>query len=426
VPRAQDEITPLFQPRMIPRGLGRSYGDAAILDAGTVMLTERLDRIISFDKASGILRAESGVALSEVIARFLPLGWFPMVTPGTKFVTLGGCVAADVHGKNHHRDGSFGEHVSDVQIALADGRVVNCSPDHLPDLFWSAVGGMGLTGVITQVELALRPVESAFLNVRHRAAANLSALFHLFEDDQFDDHYTVAWIDCVKQGEAMGRGIYMSGHHASATEVERYAGNLLEPVSKRTLTARFGLPGFAFGRTSASIFNELYFRVQSRKAAPFLSDYDSFFYPLDRIKNWNVMYGKKGFVQYQCVIPTASAREGMQSLMNEIVRSGHASMLGVLKRFGDGNPGFLSFPVAGYTLAIDFPIGHPGLFTLLDRLDAITIDHGGRVYLAKDARLSRSNFARMYPMLPQWMQIKSNVDPAARFTSDLARRVGLT
>jgi decaprenylphospho-beta-D-ribofuranose 2-oxidase len=410
---------------MIPRGLGRSYGDAAILDAGTVMLTERLDRIISFDETSGILRAESGVALSDVIAKFLPLGWFPMVTPGTKFVTLGGCVAADVHGKNHHRDGSFCEHVREIQIALADGRIVNCSREQSPDLFWSAAGGMGLTGVITQVEVALRRVESAFLNVRHRAAANLNALFQLFEDDDFDDHYTVAWIDCVQRGEAMGRGVYMSGHHASASDANRHSGKILDPVSKRSLSARFGLPGFAFGHTSASIINELYFRIQSRKAEPFLSDYDSFFYPLDRINNWNVMYGKQGFVQYQCAIPTASARKGMQTLMNEIVLSGHVSMLGVLKRFGDGNPGFLSFPVAGYTLAIDFPIGRPGLFPLLDRLDAITIDYGGRVYMAKDARLTRSNFIRMYPMLPKWIQIKSNVDPAARFTSDLARRVGL-
>jgi len=425
VPRSSDEVSGAFAPHMVARGLGRSYGDAALLRGGTVLSMQEMREEIRFDATSGTLHAGAGMSLAEVISKYLPLGWFPMVTPGTKHVTLGGCLAADVHGKNHHRDGSFGEHVTRFRMVTADGRLIDCSPDSMPELFWSTIGGMGLTGVVTEVEMRLRAVESAYLVVRHHAAGNLSSLMDFFESNEYDDSYSVAWIDCVTPGASLGRGVYMAGHHARALEAGSHAHGPFRVRSGRRFTAKFGLPGLFFSALMARAFNELYFRVQGRRNRAFVSDFESFFYPLDVVNDWNLLYGRGGFLQYQCAIPAESAREALKKLLDEIVLSGHASMLGVLKRFRASNPGPISFPIAGYTLTLDFPIRSETIFSLLDRLDAITVDYGGRIYLAKDARVSAANFSRMYPQLSQWKQVKNSIDPEGRFVSDLARRIGL-
>jgi decaprenylphospho-beta-D-ribofuranose 2-oxidase len=425
VPRSSDEVKGVFAPRLVARGLGRSYGDAALLRDGTVLSTREMRDEIKFDATSGTLYAGAGMSLAEIISKYLPLGWFPMVTPGTKHVTLGGCLAADVHGKNHHRDGSFGEHVTRFRMVTADGHVIDCSPDSMPELFWATVGGMGLTGVITEVEMRLRAVESAYMVVRHHAAGNLSSLMDFFESNEYDDNYSVAWIDCVSHGPSLGRGVYMTGHHASPLEAGSHKPGLLVIRPRRRFRAKFGLPRVFFSTFMARAFNELYFRVQGRRHRTFISDFESFFYPLDVVDDWNLLYGRGGFLQYQCAIPAESARAALKRLLDEIVLSGHASMLGVLKRFRTSNPGPISFPIEGYTLALDFPIRSEKIFSLLDRLDAITVDYGGRIYLAKDARVSAANFSRMYPQMSQWKQVKNSIDPEGRFVSDLARRIGL-
>jgi FAD/FMN-containing dehydrogenase len=418
------ELSSLAERRMIARGQGRSYGDAALLSDGTVILSEGMDRIINFDSGEGILTAEAGLTLDEVIRSFLPLGWFPAVTPGTKFVSLGGCVAADVHGKNHHRDGGFGSHVLELGIVLASGEEVNCSPSLRPELFWATVGGMGLTGIITTVSIRLRPVESGYVAVRHRKAANLNELMDRFEDPSLDDDYTVAWIDCMAPRDSFGRGVYMAGHHASREEIQT-SERRTHPPDPRSLSVPFPMPKWLLSRPLVHLYNEIFFRVQGAKRRPFFAPYDSFFYPLDRVENWNRLYGKRGFLQDQCVLPTDSAREGLTKLLSRIEQSGLPTFLAVLKRFGPQEPGLLSFPAAGYTLALDLPMRGVALFELLDRLDEIVLDFGGRVYLAKDARLSAASFSKMYPRLNQWRQVKAEVDPDNRFTSNLAQRIGL-
>jgi FAD/FMN-containing dehydrogenase len=389
------------------------------------MLTERLDKMVGFDPALGVLTAGAGLTLDAMIRSFLPLGWFPAVVPGTKFVSLGGCVAADVHGKNHHREGSFSGHTSELNLLLANGEEIACSASKSPELFWATVGGMGLTGLVAEVTLRLRRVETPMIVARQRSARDVNELMDMFEDPEADDEYSVAWIDCVaRHGGLSGRGVYIAGHHATAREAGG-RGHELNGVSKqRAFDLPFEMPEWLLSEISARAFNELYFRRQGSKPGPFLVSYDRFFFPLDRIRNWNRLYGRRGFVQYQCVIPTAASANGLNRLLAEIANSGQPSFLAVLKRFGKAGKGLLSFPMAGYTLALDFPLRN-GLFELLDRLDDIVMDHGGRVYLAKDARMSAEALKRMYPNLPEWLQIKSRLDPQSMFTSDLARRVGI-
>jgi FAD/FMN-containing dehydrogenase len=415
---------------LIARGQGRSYGDAALNENGCVLLTERVNRLLEFDVEQGILRAEAGVTLAEILDVIVPKGWFLPVTPGTKFVSLGGCVAADVHGKNHHHDGSFGEFVLSIDMILADGSRVTCSPSEQPELFWATVGGMGLTGIIGEVMLKLIPIHSAYMMVRHHAAENLEQLFKLMQDPAIDDRYTVAWIDSMAGGTQLGRGIVMCGHHAAAAELPLDFKNTEKP--KRNRVILFDFPSWALNSSSISIFNALYYRQEGGKRESFLRGYDSYFYPLDAIRNWNRLYGKRGFVQYQCVIPERSAFDGIKALLQELSGSRHPSFLAVLKRLGAQGRGMLSFPMAGYTLALDLPIrsgkllaGHPddGLFALLNKLDEIVLQHGGRVYLAKDARLSAVSFRAMYPRYVEWLKIKNAVDPGNRFSSSLARRL---
>lgn len=402
----------------IARGQGRSYGDASLNENGSVLLTERLNRLLELDVERGILRAEAGVTLAEILEVIVPRGWFLPVTPGTQFVSLGGCVAADVHGKNHHHDGAFSAYVQSLELIRADGVSMICTPESNAEVFWATVGGMGLTGVIAEVTLQLTPIKNAYMAVRNHAAANLEQLFSLMQDESVDDRYSVAWLDSLAQGGAMGRGIVMCGHHAEIDPSQP-----AKPTRVRKLP--FDFPAWVLNPASISAFNARYYRKHSQNSATQLSHYQPYFYPLDAIQDWNRMYGKRGFVQYQCVIPQATAFEGVRELLQTLSDSRRPSFLAVLKRLGGESRGMLSFPLAGYTLALDLPIRDDGLFALLRALDEIVLRHGGRVYLAKDARLDAESFRAMYPRYNEWLAVKQSIDPELRLESSLSRRLNI-
>ncbi|MCG6976601.1 MAG: FAD-binding oxidoreductase [Acidiferrobacterales bacterium] len=413
---------------MISRGQGRSYGDAALNENGNVVLTERVNRFLDFDSDSGELRAEAGVTLAEIIDVCLPRGWFLPVTPGTKFVSLGGCIAADVHGKNHHRDGAFSSAVESFSLIVADGTVLNCSRNENSDVFWATVGGMGLTGAIKDVSLRLRPVETARVIAKHQKAQDLEQAFTLLAEEDDSNEYTVAWIDCLARGRSLGRSVVMHGRHATAEELPA-SKSVLATGGRKVRTLPIDLPSFALNSVSVSLFNAIYYRREGGKQKSFVTDIDRYFYPLDSIHHWNRLYGKRGFVQYQCVLPINTidtAFEGIKRILEQLSASRRASFLAVLKRLGPESGGLLSFPQSGYTLALDLPVRGKDLFAMLDRLDDIVVKAGGRVYLAKDARLGRDSFEAMYPRLSEWREVKQRIDPNNHFDSSMARRLGLT
>jgi FAD/FMN-containing dehydrogenase len=412
--------------RVLARGLGRSYGDAALSKEGVVLLTERLNRLLDFDERTGVLRAEAGVTLADLLTVFAPRGWMPPVTPGTKFVTLGGCVAADVHGKNHHREGAFGAHVEALELMLADGTRVACGPSRRADLFRATVGGMGLTGVITEVSLRMKRAETSFIIVRHHAARDLAESLALLDDPMYDDEYTVCWVDMLARGPRAGRGVLIRGQHARPSELPAEYRALEPPATATRFDLPFDLPAWALNRLSASTFNRLYFHSQGRKRAPFVAGFNRFFYPLDAVGAWNRAYGRAGFVQYQCLLPPAESARGLARLQEALAASRQPCFLAVLKRFGPEGSGLLSFPAPGYTLALDFPVGGEELFALLRKFDDLVLEHGGRVYLAKDACLDPERFRLMYPGFAEWLEIKRRVDPGDRFRSELSRRLGIT
>jgi len=424
-PETISDAVPPADDTVIARGQGRSYGDAAISTTGLVMLSERLNRAVCFDEKSGLLQAEAGITIADLLDAFVSKGWFPSVVPGTKFVSVGGCVAADIHGKNHHRAGTFGQYINELEIVSADRARLHCTPDDGAELFWATVGGMGLTGIITQVTLRLSPIESPYMVVQQTRAKDLDDSLSMLEGKSWDDDYTVAWIDCVA-GRGLGRSVLIRGHHAKFSDLPRRLKENTEAPKKRQFKLRFGFPSRALNRFTIAAFNETFYAWQGRRKEPFIDTFDHFFFPLDRIENWNRMYGKQGFVQYQCVLPLAQSQPGLQALMEELIRSRRSSFLSVLKRFGPAGSGLLSFPMEGYTLTLDFPIRDAGLFPFLDRLDDIVLKFGGRIYLAKDARMRPETFRAMYPRLPEWQRIKSRVDPENRFDSDLARRLRIS
>lgn len=410
----------------IARGQGRSYGDAALNEGGRVVLTERLNRFIAFDTTHGTVSAEAGTTLAELLAVSVPQGWFPLVTPGTQYVSLGGCIAADVHGKNHHHDGAFSSSVRELELVLADGRRLRCSPQENEEAFWATVGSMGLTGLIGDVELQLQPIESAYISARHSAARDLEQAFRYLQDAEHDARYTVAWIDLTSQGPALGRSVVMAGDHAAVDALParlRAEPLRLKPRGMRNVP--FDMPGWLLNPLTIRAFNALYYRVEGRKRRPFTTGYQKFFYPLDALGNWNRLYGRRGFLQYQCVVPAATALDALRQVLERLAASGHPAFLGVLKRLGEENLGYLSFPMAGYTLAMDLPMTGPALLRLLEELDAVVLRHGGRVYLAKDARLSAASFRAMYPRLEAWWPLKQSLDPDGVFSSSLSRRLAI-
>ena len=422
-PRSEAELAALIaEGRVVARGNGRSYGDTAI-GAATTLDMRRFDRMLSFNPATGQLVAEAGVLLSDVIDSFLPRGWFPLITPGTKLITLGGAIAADVHGKNHHVDGSFRSCVDWIDLMGPDGSVSRCSQSENPDLFGWTMGGMGLTGVILRCAIRLRAVKSAWIRQQMIPADNLDTAISIFERTM-DTTFSVAWIDCAAQGEKMGRSLVMLGEHADAGEVPpRYRATPLKARRHRNITFPMNAPGFALNPLTVRAFNAAYFAMGNRKAGESIVDYDSFFYPLDAILKWNRLYGRRGFMQFQCVLPKDSARDGLSRLLTAITQSGQASFLSVLKRFGaQDSP--ISFPMEGYTLALDFPHNRKSL-ALMPELDAITLDHGGRFYMAKDSRVPAQTFAEADARAADFAAWRRDAGLAGAFASAQSERLNL-
>ncbi len=407
--------------KLIVRGAGRAYGDAALNSENGVVDLQRLNRMLSFDAESSILHAEAGVTLDEIIRVFLPRGFFPPVVPGTRFVTLGGSIASDIHGKSHHRDSSLATHVLWFDLMLASGEVRRCSREENRDLFWATVGGMGLTGVILEVATRLRRVESAYIKGESIRVANVDQAIENFERTDAIYGCSMAWIDCAATKGSLGRSVLQVGDFATR---DALPANLrtepLMPKEKGSPAVPFNLPNFALNPLTMRIFNFAVYATHPSKN-PSLTSYEPFFFPLDSIKNWNRIYGKRGFVQYQCVWPLTESRAGLIETLEAISGSGRASFLAVLKKFG-AQEGLMSFPMPGYTLALDFPVTG-GLLEFLDRLDEMVLKRGGRVYLAKDARMRPETFRAMYPQLDQWRATKATADPNNHFSSTLSRRL---
>ncbi|KJZ18492.1 FAD-binding oxidoreductase [Loktanella sp. S4079] len=405
---------------VVARGNGRAYGDAAIGAAATVDM-RALNRMISFDPETGVLVAEAGVILGDVIDAYLPRGWFPYVTPGTKFVSLGGAIASDVHGKNHHSEGSFGAFVDWVDVMDAEGQVQRASRHENPDLFAWTVGGMGLTGVIVRAAIRLRPIESAWIKQETIVAKNLQAAIETFESAK-STTYSVAWIDCLASGADLGRSLVMLGEHAGAAELPHQ--HRLRPFDspvRGKKSVPFDAPGFALNSLTVKAFNALYWRKGQRAQGTSYVDWDSYFYPLDAVLGWNRIYGRRGFLQYQCVLPLSASKVGLTEMLQETARTGQGSFLAVLKRFGAQDSKF-SFPMEGYTLALDFPANARSL-ALLDRLDAITVAHGGRVYLAKDARTAATTLHCADPRATAYAQMREETGLSTQFASAQSERL---
>lgn len=409
-------------PSVIARGNGRAYGDSAI-NANTTLETRHLNRMRAFDPDAGQLVAEPGVLFGDIISTFLPRGWFPMVTPGTKFVTLGGAIAADVHGKNHHKDGSFRTCVDWVDVMDGQGDIIRCSPSENPRLFDYTLGGMGLTGIITGAAIRLRAVETAWISQTTHVAPDLTAAMDLFET-YADATYSVAWIDCLASGANLGRSLVSLGEHAKVEELsQQHRQTPLKTARKTKVKVPFDMPGFAFNAATARAFNAVYYRVGLRRAGRQLVDWDSYFYPLDAILEWNRFYGRKGLAQFQCVLPLETSKAGLSALLKAIAVSGTGAFLAVLKRFGAQESAF-SFPMKGYTLALDFPVNAKTL-ALLNELDRITVDHGGRFYLAKDSRMSAETFAASDARVAQFRAERQGQKWQDRFASVQSERLAL-
>jgi FAD/FMN-containing dehydrogenase len=408
------------EPQLIARGMGRSYGDAALNTACTLDM-KRMNRMLDFDETTGSLICESGVTLADILTTFIPRGWFIPVTPGTKFVTVGGMLAADVHGKNHHKAGSFGDYVEAFDLALADGRIVTCTHSQNPDLFAATRGGMGLTGVILRLTFRLMHIETAFMHQETVKARNLDEVMEQFEASA-NTNYSVAWIDCLATGDTLGRSLLYLGEHALPDECsEKQRAKLLSADKQKSLSIPRFFPPFMLNRFTVRAFNALYYRIH--KPGKKTIGYHQFFYPLDGLHHWHRLYGRKGFVQYQCVIPKANSKAGLQSLLSEIAISGTGPFLAVLKLLGPGGP-LMSFPMEGYTLALDFP-ATAKVFDLLDRLDDIVEEHGGRIYLAKDARSSPEAIQKGYSALQRFQEVRHSWQAAERFSSLLSQRLKL-
>ncbi len=408
--------------KLIARGLGRSYGDSALIDDGVVVDCTQLNRFISFDDTSGLLICEAGVSFADIISVFLPRGWFLPTTPGTKFVTVGGAVAADIHGKNHHRVGSFGNFVEWIDILLADGNITRCSRAADPGLFFATLGGMGLTGLILAAAFRLVRIETSRLRVRFRRAPDLDATLAAFDAGDAHFEHSVAWIDCMAGGQRLGRSVVMQGSHAARSDVVAYD-NPLRLHRKGTRVVPFTPPMSLLSPLSVRAFNAMFYGLHADTEK--LVDIDSFFYPLDRVRHWNRLYGPRGFVQYQAFLPRDRSPAGLPLLLKEVVASGAASFLAVVKSCGSADGGMLSYLAPGHTLALDIPY-HPRVVPeLCRRLDRILLDHGGRLYLAKDSLMSPDTFAMMYPRRVEFLEVKRRVDPKCRFISSQARRVGL-
>jgi len=423
VARAPDDVAAALADRgslsALAYGYGRSYGDSC-LNAGNLLIDTRgLDRFLAFDSATGVLRVEAGIALHEIVAlvrRHVDVdggGWYPPVTPGTAFVTVGGAISNDVHGKNHHRFGNFGEHVRSLRLLRSDGRVLTCAPDRNPALFRATIGGLGLTGIILDAELQLRRVAGFGLVNEDIRFGHLDEFYFLAEESESEYEYTMAWIDCLASGPRLGRGIFSRANHLAGPTA-------LPPLGVPRLDVPLELPISPLNGATVRAFNALYWRklgraTRRRRVVPITQA----LYPLDGIGRWNRLYGRRGFYQYQCVVPPATARDAVAALLAAVARAGAGAFLAVLKTFGDRPPtGNLSFPMAGTTLALDIPNRGAATLALLDRLDAITDEAGGRLYPAKDGRMAAAMFWKHYPRAGDFL---AQLDPA--LSSSFWRRI---
>ncbi len=405
----------------IPRGNGRCYGDASL--AQTTISTLKFDKILSFDRNTGVFECQSGLTLDQILEVIVPAGWFLPVTPGTKFITVGGAVASDVHGKNHHIDGSFSNHVLEMEIVLASKEYIVCSPQIHPDLFEATCGGMGLTGIISRVKFQLKKIGTSFIRQKQVKASNLEELIRLF--DEYNHYtYSVAWIDCLKKGKDFGRSILMLGEHALPEDLnEKQKQNPLQLPRKKQINFPFNLPSWVLNSFTVKAFNFLFYRKNFKREINNVVGYEPFFYPLDAILHWNRGYGKNGFVQYQFVLPL-DAKKGLIEILNAISDKGLGSFLAVLKVFGK-QESIISFPREGYTLALDFPV-KAGLLEFLDELDQIVLRYGGRLYMSKDARMKPEILRRGYPGLERFKEIVRRYNPDGKIHSIQSDRLFLT
>ncbi len=404
---------------VIARGNGRCYGDASLSEV--TVSTLKYDKIISLDTTAGIITCQSGITLDQLLEVIVPKGWFMPVTPGTKFVTIGGMVASDVHGKNHHVDGAFSRHVLEIELLTGTGDIVKCSREHLPELFEATCGGMGLTGVILSVRFALKPIETSYIRQHKIKAANLTELLDLF--DQYREvTYSVAWIDCLKSGQGFGRSILLLGEHAKVSEIPVGAAPLSLPP-KKSIPFPITLPSWVLNNFTVKAFNFLYYNKVFKKESYSVIPYEPFFYPLDAILHWNRGYGKKGFVQYQFVVPLAQ-KDGLVAILERISAKGWGSFLAVLKVFGNQDNG-IAFPMEGYTLALDFPV-RDGLFPFLEELDQMVLGYGGRIYLSKDARMSARTYQSGYSGSASFAALLEQYNPAHKFRSIQSSRLDIT
>ncbi|MDB5091640.1 MAG: FAD-binding oxidoreductase [Mucilaginibacter sp.] len=417
-----DQLVPLIEDELpfIPRGNGRSYGDSSL--GKRTISTLKYDKILSFDTVNGVFECQPGITLSQVLEVIVPQGWFLPVTPGTKLITIGGAVGSNVHGKNHRKEGSFSKYIIDMDVRLASNTVVTCTAGENADLFEATCGGMGLTGVVTRVKFRLKKIDTSYMKQKQIKAENLDVLLLLFEKYQ-DFSYTVAWIDCLKKGEQFGRSILTVGEHASLNELnDEQKKDPFQLPAKKMLNFPFNLPSWVLNTFTVRAFNFLYYTKNFKKEIDSVVLYDSFFYPLDAINNWNRMYGKNGFVQYQFVLPP-EAKQGLVEILNRISDKGMGSFLTVLKALGK-QESMISFCREGYTLALDFPL-RSGVLEFLDELDEIVLKYGGRLYITKDARMKPGMLAN-YPELGKFKSIVKKYNPDGKIRSAQSDRLLLT